>query len=741
MSSLKNWFNSAISGEEFNEVQYDDLREFVFIDRGAFGEVYSANYVSIRNTVAVKKVFQSYLEKQDVFDAFIKELKLHIKLGDNSRIIKFLGVSKDPNDGSYLIVMEYADSGCLQQFLIKEKDNLQWIEKLSLARQLTEGVAYIHGKNIVHRDLHNKNILIHQRQIKIADFGLSKNLNSTLTTQSPLLGILPYIEPIAIANYGYKKDKRSDIYSIGVLLWEISSCRSPFDGIRDQTAVYTCILQGAREAPISKTPVKYMELYKRCWETEPDLRPNIDEIVVRLNSMRLEPVYCPPSQMPVNSRSFNALLSSIRHNPTLIFDENLAVPLKSIDEIPPDYGTCKCGCKFTNVEWCKECESKKFYRNFLTWTSGNQQLDELIRESQLEATHVSHYIEWIGRDQLVNIEMIAGGGFSTVSSAIWRDGPREEWDEETSQWERAFNTKVAVRSISNKSDISSLLKEVKLHLYCDKVIRCYGVTFAGSPYDDNYGLVLKYASYGDLRSFINKRSFVGWWQKLKILEGIIQGLNQIHLKAGYIHRDLHSGNILIDQDELSVSVLGAYISDFGLSTSIDSDVTEAYGVLPYVAPEVFIQQPYTPSIDIYSFGVIMSELTTESVPFYDREFDEQLAIDICGGLRPNIGVGTPKCYVDVMTRCWEADPLKRPSSTELLSIITAWNNRSRDENQFNSADRKVRGLKKRRRAKNTQQLASRLLNFSELINFSELTSAKYTTIEYNFDKDNLLSLE
>lgn len=73
MTSLKNWFNSAVSGEEFNEIQYDDLREFNFIDRGAFGEVYSANYVSIKNTVAVKKVFQSYLEKQDAFDAFIKE--------------------------------------------------------------------------------------------------------------------------------------------------------------------------------------------------------------------------------------------------------------------------------------------------------------------------------------------------------------------------------------------------------------------------------------------------------------------------------------------------------------------------------------------------------------------------------------------------------------------------------------------------------------------------------------------
>ncbi|CAG8724581.1 2399_t:CDS:2, partial [Dentiscutata erythropus] len=91
MASLKEWFNAAVSGEEF---RYDDLKELVHIGRGAFGEVYSANCVSFKTTVAVKKVFQSYLEKQDVFDAFIKELKLHIKLGDNNRIIDFLGISK-----------------------------------------------------------------------------------------------------------------------------------------------------------------------------------------------------------------------------------------------------------------------------------------------------------------------------------------------------------------------------------------------------------------------------------------------------------------------------------------------------------------------------------------------------------------------------------------------------------------------------------------------------------------------
>ncbi|CAG8795318.1 32399_t:CDS:1, partial [Racocetra persica] len=89
-----------------------------------------------------------------------------------------------------------------------------------------------------------------------------------------------------------------------------------------------------------------------------------------------------------------------------------------------------------------------------------------------------------------------------------------------------------------------------------------------------------------------------------------------------------------------------------------------------------------------------------------------------------------------MTRCWDADPLKRPSSTELLSIITAWNNRSRNENQFNSADRKVRGLKKRRHPKKKQQS----IYTSKLIDFSKLKhqDAKYESTEYKFDKEGLL---
>ncbi|CAG8568497.1 5913_t:CDS:2, partial [Dentiscutata heterogama] len=114
-------------------------------------------------------------------------------------------------------------------------------------------------------------------------------------------------------------------------------------------AIWISIEKGAREAPISNTPVEYMELYKRCWDTEPDQRPNISEIVTRLSTMRLEPVYDPPSS--VNSISLNSYLSSIigtDHNSTLTFDDKFVISLKSNDETP-DYEWDEETCRWERV--------------------------------------------------------------------------------------------------------------------------------------------------------------------------------------------------------------------------------------------------------------------------------------------------------------------------------------------------------------------------------------------------------
>ncbi|CAI2185381.1 15118_t:CDS:2, partial [Funneliformis geosporum] len=144
---------------------------------------------------------------------------------------------------------------------------------------------------------------------------------------------------------------------------------------------------------------------------------------------------------------------------------------------------------------------------------------------------------------------------------------------------------------------------------------------------------------------------------------IALGLSKIHKKS-IIHRDLHSGNILINNNYIK-------IGDLGLSKSAtEAEDNETYGIIPYIAPEVLQGKKYTIASDIYSFGMIMWECMTGRRPFWDRTHDTELIIDICDGLRPLTGIVAPEGYIELMKECWDPDQSKRPASG--ISKVKAW---------------------------------------------------------------------
>ncbi|PKC09793.1 kinase-like protein [Rhizophagus irregularis] len=91
-----------------------------------------------------------------------------------------------------------------------------------------------------------------------------------------------------------------------------------------------------------------------------------------------------------------------------------------------------------------------------------------------------------------------------------------------------------------------------------------------------------------------------------------------------------------------------------------------------MAPEVLRGKSYTPASDIYSFSMIMWEFTSGIPPFNDRAHDLQLSLNICKGERPEIIENTSQCYVDLVKKCWNEDPLKRPSTSEVKDVIDDW---------------------------------------------------------------------
>src|SRR5205085_8014018 len=117
-------------------------------------------------------------------------------------------------------------------------------------------------------------------------------------------------------------------------------------------------------------------------------------------------------------------------------------------------------------------------------------------------------------------------------------------------------------------------------------------------------------------------------------------------------------------------------SDLGLSVpacqSSTSGENNIYGVLPYVAPEVLNGKPYTIASDIYSFGVLMSVISTGQQPFYNIAHDLNLAIKICEGVRPGFSNNTPKFYIELAYKCMYADPDNRPTTEEIREIIMTW---------------------------------------------------------------------
>ena len=109
----------------------------------------------------------------------------------------------------------------------------------------------------------------------IADFGLCKNLEEQ-TSNSSVCGLCAYIEP-QCKNSSYKRNEKSDIYSLGVVLWEISSGRIPFHNL-DKHDIWYRVCNGLRETPVNNTPSEYQKLYQECWDEDPDLRPDINRV-------------------------------------------------------------------------------------------------------------------------------------------------------------------------------------------------------------------------------------------------------------------------------------------------------------------------------------------------------------------------------------------------------------------------------------------------------------------------------
>ncbi|RIB25449.1 kinase-like domain-containing protein [Gigaspora rosea] len=207
----KNWLTEY----NLNEVPYESLMGKKKLGRGAFGTVYRSESRSL-GYVAIKEIDSETDEKAQKI--FRNEEKTHY------------------------LVMEFANNGTLRKYL--QNNKLEWPKKIQLACQIAEGMTYLHSIDITHRDLVDSN------------------------ERKGFFGVIPFIDPQKLGNPEYSYDKKSDVYIIGVLMWEISSNgQDPFKQSHNYDPLLALrIIQGSREKPISGTTKQYIDLYSKCWD-------------------------------------------------------------------------------------------------------------------------------------------------------------------------------------------------------------------------------------------------------------------------------------------------------------------------------------------------------------------------------------------------------------------------------------------------------------------------------------------
>ncbi|KAG6616876.1 TKL protein kinase [Phytophthora cinnamomi] len=242
------------------------------------------------------------------------------------------------------------------------------------------------------------------------------------------------------------------------------------------------------------------------------------------------------------------------------------------------------------------------------------------------------------------------------------------------------NTQVAVKKIldEKKHDVKEIEcfgAEIKLMalLKHPKIVGFIGVSWSNTQ---DLCAVTEFMAKGDLYGYLERRKGKLNWpdHKVWLAEDVAEALVYLHsLSPLVIHRDLKSKNILLD------SKYRAKLSDFGISRkrSVEETMTAGVGTIYWTAPEVLMGKKYTEKADIYSFGIVMSEMDTCAVPYSDKRDNSGKVLQgmkiiqmvIRMALRPSFREDCPEQIKALAARCLDADPDARPDAPELLNIL------------------------------------------------------------------------
>ncbi|KAK4398135.1 putative serine/threonine-protein kinase SIS8 [Sesamum angolense] len=259
--------------EEWN-IDFSELTVGTRVGIGFFGEVFRGIWNGTE--VAIKVFLEQDLTAENMED-FCNEISILSLTCAFSAVILFLGACTRPPRLS--MITEYMEMGSLYYLihLSGQKKKLSWRRRIKMLRDICRGLMCIHRMKIIHRDLKSANCLVNKHwTVKICDFGLSRIMTDAPIKDSSSAGTPEWMAPELIRNEPFTE--KCDIFSLGVVMWELYTLNRPWDGVPPERVVYAVANEGSRleipEGPVGR-------LIADCW-AEPQDRPSCEEILTRL---------------------------------------------------------------------------------------------------------------------------------------------------------------------------------------------------------------------------------------------------------------------------------------------------------------------------------------------------------------------------------------------------------------------------------------------------------------------------
>ncbi len=291
---------------------------------GGMANVYRGVDEKTGNAIAVKVLKEEFLDNEELVRRFKNESKA-ISILDHPNIVKVYDVSV--TDRLQYIVMEYVDGITLKEYLRQRGGALTWKETVHFATQVLGALQHAHSKGIIHRDVKPQNImLLADGSIKMMDFGIARfSRAQSQTVSDKAIGSVHYISPEQAK--GDKTDARTDLYSVGVMLYEMLSGRLPFDG---DGAVSIAIMQISDKAkPLAQ------------------VAPNVPEGLRQITEKAMEK---DPAKRYQSAQEMLDAIEEFKHNPSVRFEYEYRNtqdnPEKSINRV---VNNAKAGAKGSNI--------------------------------------------------------------------------------------------------------------------------------------------------------------------------------------------------------------------------------------------------------------------------------------------------------------------------------------------------------------------------------------------------------